>query len=360
MFFVKDVKLAFGDRTLFEKVNIMITAKDRIGLIGANGAGKSTLLKIMAQYILPDEGIIEYPKQLTIGSLKQEFDAHSSSTIIEETMSSMSQSVNLLDQIDKLSAQIATHPNPEDGSYNTLLEAFAAVSAEIELNNPAKIKANAIKILKGLGFKDEELDRPVSILSGGWRMRVELAKLLLSKPEVLLLDEPTNHLDIESIIWFESYLRQYSGAVVVISHDQEFLEAVSNRIIELEYGKCQDYKLGYRHFLSEKEKQKVIQVAAYENQQKEISQKEKTIQRFMAKATKTSMAQSMQKQLDKVNLIEKPVDNAKAMHIRFAPVSRSGRDVVKLDNVSKSFDTKCVFSDVDLLIERGERVALVG
>jgi ATP-binding cassette subfamily F protein 3 len=214
--------------------------------------------------------------------------------------------------------------------------------------------------LKGLGFAETDFQKPVSTFSGGWKMRIELAKLLLRRPDLLMLDEPTNHLDIESIIWLENYLNEYTGTVIVISHDIQFLDNVCNRIIEVTNGKVSDYRLRYSKYLEEKEKQSAILQSAFENQQKEIAQKEKTINRFMAKATKTKMAQSMQKQLDKVDRIEVPTDTGKVMQIRFAEVPRSGRDVVRTHQVSKSFGEKKVFSNIDLIIERGERVAFVG
>ncbi len=360
MYYVRDISVHFGDRTLLDNISFMITPKDRIGLIGVNGAGKSTLLKIISGQKTPDSGVLEFPSKTTIGYLRQEFELNESLKVIDEAMSSHEEALKLQKQFEIFNQQLSERTDYESDSYHKLLEDLAHVTGQLEHYNIATLEIETVKVLKGLGFTDADFERRVSELSGGWKMRIELAKLLLQKPDILMLDEPTNHLDIESIIWLEQYLTTYPGTVILISHDIQFLDNVCNRIIELENGNISDYKLNYKKYLFEKGKQKTIQQAAFENQQKEIAQKEKTINRFMAKASKTKMAQSMQKQLDKVERIELPSETAKTMNIRFAEVPRSGREVVKSIDVSKAFGDKKVFSHLNITIERGDRIAFVG
>ena len=360
MYYVRDISVKYGERSLLDEISFMISPKERIGLIGRNGAGKSTLLKIIAGEAKPDEGILEFPSKTTVGYLRQEFELNETQTVLDETMTCHEEAFELQKQLDHLNVELTTREDYESDSYSRMLEELAGLTGRLEHFNISTLEIETIKILKGLGFTDNDFQRRVSEFSGGWKMRIELSKLLLRKPDLLMLDEPTNHLDIESIIWLENYLLDYPGTVIVISHDIQFLENVCNRIIEVELGGINDYKLKYSRFLEEKEKQKTIQIAAFENQQREIAQKEKTINRFMAKATKTKMAQSMQKQLDKVDRIEVPAEITKAMTIRFAEVPRSGRDVVRTVEVTKSFDGKLVFKDINITLERGDRVAFVG
>nr|MBP9197089.1 ABC-F family ATP-binding cassette domain-containing protein [Saprospiraceae bacterium] len=329
MYYVRDISVKYGERSLLDEISFMISPKERIGLIGRNGAGKSTLLKIIAGQARPDEGALEFPTKTTVGYLRQEFELNETQTVLDETMSCHEEALELQKQLDDINAELMTREDYESTSYSKMLEELAGLTGRLEHFDLSALEVETVKILKGLGFSDKDFGRRVSEFSGGWKMRIELSKLLLRKPDLLMLDEPTNHLDIESIIWLENYLIDYPGTVIVISHDIQFLENVCNRIIEVELGGIIDYKLKYSKFLEEKEKQKTIQIAAFENQQKDIAQKEKTINRFMAKATKTKMAQSMQKQLDKVERIEVPAEITKAMTIRFAEVPRSGRDVVR-------------------------------
>ncbi|MBK9257492.1 MAG: ABC-F family ATP-binding cassette domain-containing protein [Saprospiraceae bacterium] len=360
MYYLRDISLKYGERILLDNISFMISPKERIGLIGRNGAGKSTLLKIIAGESSSDTGNLEFPSRTTVGYLRQEFELNETRTVLDETMSCHAEALALQKKLDDLNVQLTVREDYESDSYSKLLEELAALTGQLEHFDISALEVETIKILKGLGFSDKDHEKLVAELSGGWKMRIELAKLLLRKPDLLLLDEPTNHLDIESIIWLENYLTEYSATVIVISHDIQFLENVCNRIIEVELGGIIDYKLKYSKFLDEKEKQKTIKQSAYENQQKDIAQKEKTISRFMAKATKTKMAQSMQKQLEKVERIEVPLESSKAMQIRFAEVPRSGRDVIKTIDVTKSFDDKLVFSNINITIERGDRVAFVG
>ena len=360
MYYVRDISVKYGERVLLDDVSFMISPKERIGLIGRNGAGKSTLLKIIASQSKPDSGVLEFPSKTTVGYLRQEFELNESQTVMDETMSCHEEALELQKQLDLLNIELSTREDYESDSYSRMLEDLASLTGRLEHFDMSSLEVETMKILKGLGFTDKDFQRQVSEFSGGWKMRIELSKLLLRKPDLLMLDEPTNHLDIESIIWLENYLVDYPGTVIVISHDIQFLENVCNRIIEVEMGDIFDYKLKYSKFLEEKEKQKIIQQSAYENQQRDIAQKEKTISRFMAKATKTKMAQSMQKHLQKVERIDAPSEVTKAMNIRFAEVPRSGRDVIRTINVSKSFEEKQVFHDLNITIERGDRVAFVG
>ncbi|MBK8547665.1 MAG: ABC-F family ATP-binding cassette domain-containing protein [Saprospiraceae bacterium] len=360
MFYVRDIVVKFGDRTLLDGVSFMISPKERIGLIGRNGAGKSTLLKIMAGKQRPDEGKLEFPSKTTVGYLKQEFELDENKTVIEETLTCFSEALALQKRYEDIQTEMMAFEEFESKTYHDLVEEMSEVSNLLDHYNLASLQVNTIKILKGLGFQESEFERKVSELSGGWKMRIELAKLLLRSPDLLMLDEPTNHLDIESIIWLENYLQGYSGTVILISHDIQFLDNVCNRIIEIEVGNIIDMKLSYKKYLIEKERYRTVQQSAFENQQKEIAQKEKTISRFMAKATKTKMAQSMQKQLEKMDRIEVPAEINRSMRIRFSEVPRSGRDVIVANSVSKSFGQKHVLKDVHLTIERGDRVAFVG
>ncbi|MEM9547891.1 MAG: ABC-F family ATP-binding cassette domain-containing protein [Bacteroidota bacterium] len=360
MYYVRDISLQFGDRILMKNISFMIGKKERIGLIGRNGAGKSTLLKIIADIIRPDSGGVELPANTSIGYLKQEFELDESQTVLSETMSCFEEANKLNDELESLNHEIGGREDYESKEYADLITRISEISARMEHFDLTTLESNAVKVLKGLGFKDNEFHNQVSTLSGGWKMRIELAKLLLRQPDLLLLDEPTNHLDIESIIWLENYLINYVGIVILISHDTTFLNNITNRILEIELGRLNDFKGTYKKYVVEKAQMREIQKSAFENQQKVIAQKERTINRFMAKATKTKMAQSMKKQLDKVERIEILDEDTSNMNIRFAEVPRSGRDILTAKKVSKSFGEKRVLDNIDIVIERGDRVAFVG
>lgn len=360
MYYVKNIELHFGDRTLFDKISFMIGKKERIGLIGRNGAGKSTLLKVIAGEVRPDEGSVEMPNETTIGYLRQEFELKEDWTVMEETMSCFEKANELDLELTKINDELAHRTDYESDEYHNLIERVSDISAQMEHYDLNTLEAKAVRVLEGLGFKKNEFSKMVHELSGGWKMRIELAKLLLREPDLLLLDEPTNHLDIESILWLEEYLISYSGIVILISHDTLFLNNVTNRILEIELSRLNDFKGSYFKYIDEKAKNREILLNSYENQQKVIAQKEKTINRFMAKANKTKMAQSMKKQLDKVERIEIPDEHNAVMNIRFAEVPRSGRIVLQGKNISKSYDGVPVLKNVDVAIERGNRIAFVG
>lgn len=360
MYYLNDITINFGDRILFDRISFMIGKKDRIGLIGRNGAGKSTLLKVISGEVLPDDGQVEISNKTTIGYLRQEFELDESLTVLGETMTCFERANELDRELKELNFQLAQRDDYESRAYEKIIERVTEISSLMEHHDLTQLESEAIKVLNGLGFKDNELDKQVSEMSGGWKMRIELAKLLLQKPDILLLDEPTNHLDIESIMWLEKYLQTYFGIVILISHDTVFTENVCNRILELELGNLYDYAGTYSQYIEEKAKQREILISSYENQQKIIADKERTINRFIAKASKTKMAQSMRKQLEKMDRIEIPEQNTEVMDIKFAEVPRSGREVVKAKNISKKYGPVTVLDEVDLTIERQDRVAFIG
>ncbi len=360
MYYIRDISVKYGDRILMNNISFMIGKRERIGLIGRNGAGKSTLLKIIAGIQSPDDGKVEIPSGTTIGYLKQEFELNESNTIIEETMSCFEEANQLSRELDMLNAQIQDREDYESKEYGELVQRIAEISSDMEHHDLVTLEALAVKVLSGLGFEKHIFGNEVSTLSGGWKMRIELAKLLLREPEILLLDEPTNHLDIESIIWLENYLTNYSGIVILISHDTTFLNNVTNRILDIELGNLYEFKGTYKNYIKEKAAIRDIQKSAYENQQKQIAQKEKTISRFMAKATKTKMAQSMKKQLDKMERIQIVQEDTSLMNIRFSEVPRAGREILTGINISKAFDGKQVLDNISIKIERGDRIAFVG
>ena len=360
MFYVSGVNLKFGDRNLLKNVDFMLTKKDRTGLIGKNGAGKSTLFKIIDKQISPDTGNIQYPNGFSIGLLKQDLDFDLDKTVIQETKMAFDRVETLKEELEIATKQLSEREDYESAEYMELVNHLTDINHQLDMLGAEQIEAECEKVLKGLGFKDEDFNKTIGTFSGGWQMRVELAKLLLTSPDLLMLDEPTNHLDIESIIWLEDYLRTYQGIVLIISHDIQFLNNVCNKIIELELGKSTVYTGNYVKFKEQKAAQREVLIAAYNNQQKEIADKERTITRFMAKASKTSMAQSMQKQLDKVERIEIPEEDNKKFNLNFGEAPRSGRVVMDIQNVAMSYGPKKVLDGVSIHIERGDKVAFVG
>ena len=352
--------IKYGDRILLNHVNILIETKDKVGLVGRNGAGKSTVLKIIAKHINPDEGQVNRPGDTTLGFLHQEMDLPKGKTVMEETLTAFEEAQKLEKRIDELNQMLGERTDYESQGYSDLIVEISDANDRFNILGGNTMQADAERVLKGLGFKTTDMDRLTDEFSGGWQMRIELAKMLLGRPDYLLLDEPTNHLDIESILWLENFLKDYPGAVVVISHDKQFLDNVTKRTIEIEMGKVYEYKASYSKFVELRKERREMQQAAYKNQQKVIAEKERTINRFMAKATKTKMAQSMKKQLDKMERIEIDTEDTASMRIQFPPAPRSGAVVIDAKNLSKAYGDLMVLENINLKLDRGDRIAFVG
>lgn len=360
MITASNIYIQYGDRILLDRISLVIGERDKVGLVGRNGAGKSTLLKAIAGHVRPDEGTVARPSESTLGFLHQEMNLPKGKTVIQEALTAFEEAKRLEKRIALLHDEIEKRTDYESDDYHRLLVEFSEANDRFHLLGGQSMEAEAEKVLKGLGFKQKDMNRLTDEFSGGWQMRVELAKMLLQRPDFLLLDEPTNHLDIESIIWLERFLRDYSGAVVVISHDRQFLDNVTSRTVEVELGKLYDYKAPYSQYVQLRKERREKQLAAYQNQQRVIADKERTINRFMAKASKTSMAQSMQKQLDKMERIEIDEEDVAAMNIRFPPAPRSGQVVLEGHHITKKYGELLVLDDVEIKLDRGDRVAFVG
>ncbi|MEO0337910.1 MAG: ABC-F family ATP-binding cassette domain-containing protein [Bacteroidota bacterium] len=357
---VNSVYVQYGDRRLLNRVNLVINEREKVGLVGRNGAGKSTMLKIIAGEITPHEGNVSLPSNATIGFLHQEMDIPKGKNVMDETLTAFAATKELEKRIEAINQEISTRTDYDSADYTALLNEYAELTDRFGYLDGGSMEANAEKVLKGLGFKQTDFTRLVDEFSGGWQMRIILAKMLLSRPDYLLLDEPTNHLDIESILWLESFLKTYPSAVILISHDKEFLDNVTERTVEVELGKLYDYKANYTKYLELRKDRREKQLAAYENQQRVIADRERTINRFMAKATKTKMAQSMQKQLDKLERVEIDTTDTSVMDLRFAPAPRSGQIVVEGKDVTKKYGDLTVLDGVGIKLDRGDRVAFVG
>ena len=345
---------------LFSGITFKLNKGDRIGLIGKNGAGKSTLLKVLSKDIESSGGTMAFDKDVRIGFLRQDIDFVEGRTILEEAYQAFEEIKAIEAKLDTINEQLATRTDYESEGYSKLIEDLTDLTERYELLGGYNYQGNTEKILQGLGFKREDFDKLTDTFSGGWRMRIELAKLLLQDNDILLLDEPTNHLDIESIIWLENFLKGYAGAIVLVSHDKMFLDNVTNRTIEISLGQIYDYKKPYSEFLKLRAEIKEKQLQAQKNQQKEIEHTEKLIEKFRAKANKASMAQSLIKKLDKVERIEVDQDDNATMNVRFEISREPGKIVVEAENLSKNYGEKQVLSDVDLLIERNSKIAFVG
>lgn len=355
-----NIFVKYGDRILLDNVNLTVTDRDKIGLVGRNGAGKSTLLKIISRNIQPDSGSISMPANSTLSFLHQEMNLPKGKTVMAETKTCFEELIHLENRIHELNKLIAERTDYHSEEFLQLLHDADELTQRFDLLGGHTMEADTEKVLKGLGFKQSDFQRLTDEFSGGWQMRIELAKMLLKRPDYLLLDEPTNHLDIESIIWLEGFLETYPGVIIVISHDKQFLDNITNKTVEIELGKIYEYKAPYTKAMLMRADRREKQSAAFANQQKVIAQKERTITRFMAKASKTSMAQSMQKQLDKMERIEIDSEDTEVMKIRFPEAPRSGQIVVDAKNIVKKYGTLTVLDHVDFRIERGERVAFVG
>lgn len=357
---LSNIYVQYGDRILLNKINLVIGEKDKIGLVGRNGAGKSTLLKIIAGELSPHEGNIARPSTSTLGYLHQDMEIPLGKTVLEETLTAFEEVRDLEMRLAKINEEMAHRTDYESDSYYKLLEDFSYVNDRFHYLGGDSMQADAERVLKGLGFKPSDMSRLTDEFSGGWKMRVELAKMLLKRPDYLLLDEPTNHLDIESIIWLENFLVGNSGALILISHDREFLNKVTSRTVEVELGTLQDYKASYSDYVLLREDRRDKLKSAFDNQQRVIADKEKTISRFMAKSSKTKMAQSMQKQLNKIERIELDETDVSVMNIRFPTAPRSGQVALDVVNLSKSYGTLNILDDIHFRMDRGERISFVG
>lgn len=345
---------------LFSGITFKLNKGDRVGLIGKNGAGKSTLLKVLSKDIESSAGTMAFDKDIQIGFLRQDIDFVQGRTILEEAYQAFEEIKEIELKLAAINEQLATRTDYESEVYSQLIIDLTDLTERYELLGGYNYQGDTEKILQGLGFQRKDFDKLTDTFSGGWRMRIELAKLLLQNNDILLLDEPTNHLDIESIIWLENFLKSYAGAIVLVSHDKMFLDNVTNRTIEISLGQIYDYKKPYSQFLLLRGEIKEKQLQAQKNQEKEIKQKQLLINKFKAKASKASMAQSLMKQLDKVELIEVDQDDNATMNVRFAISKQPGKVVVEAENMSKSYGDNHVLENVNLLIERNSRIAFVG
>jgi ATP-binding cassette subfamily F protein 3 len=357
---VHNLSVSFAGSDLFSEITFKLNKGDRVGLIGKNGAGKSTLLKVIAKDIESTTGVMAFDKDISIGFLRQDIDFVEGRTILEEAYQAFEEIKKLEKQIEKINKELAERTDYESEYYHDLMVNLNDFSHRYELLGGYNYQGNTEKILQGLGFQRADFDKLTNTFSGGWRMRIELAKLLLQDNDILLLDEPTNHLDIESIIWLENFLKSYAGAIVLVSHDKMFLDNITNRTIEISLGKIYDYKKPYSQFLLLRDEIKEKQLQAQKNQEKEIKATQQLIDKFRAKANKASMAQSLIKKLDKVERIEVDLDDNAVMNIRFQVSKEPGKVVIEAENLSKSYGDKHVLENVDLLIERNSKIAFVG
>jgi ATP-binding cassette subfamily F protein 3 len=357
---VANMSVTFGSRDLFKEISFVINPKDRIGLVGKNGVGKSTLLKIMAGKDNPTKGSISCSPGETIGYLPQEISNDSTKTIMDETMTAFDEVLQMEREIEEINDQLATREDYESDEYMEMINRLSDCHERVHTLGAGKLESDVIKILKGLGFSDADMQRPMTEFSGGWQMRVELAKLLLQKPTLLLLDEPTNHLDIESILWLEDVFINYSGAIMMVSHDRAFLDNITNRTIEIVFGKIYDYKANYTKYFELREERLEQQQSAYKNQQRYIAQQERFIERFKAKASKAGQAKSAQKLLDKVERIDFDELDTTSIQFHFPKAPRSGDVVLRAEHTHKSYGDKVILKDLLFDITRGERVAFVG
>lgn len=360
MISVQNLSVEFSAKSLFDNINYVINKRDRIALVGKNGAGKSTMLKIIAGLQSPTSGQVAVPSDTTIGYLPQQMKLTDTATVIEEVRKAYSHVDEMKKRLDRMNNELAVREDYESDSYQALIEQVSELTERLAMEQSENFEAEMEKTLLGLGFLREDFGRMTAEFSGGWRMRIELAKLLLTRPDVLLLDEPTNHLDIESIQWLEQFLVQKAGAVVLVSHDRAFIDNVTNRTIEISCGKIYDYAVNYSKFVELRKERVEQQMRAYQNQQKEIADTEAFIERFRYKATKAVQVQSRMKQLAKIERIEVDEVDTSHLSLRFPPAPRSGDYPVIADNVGKSYGDHNVFSGATFTIKRGEKVAFVG
>ena len=360
MISIDNLTVSFGGWTLFDGISFLVNPKERIGLVGKNGAGKTTILKLIAGLQQPTSGAVTKTAGCTIGYLPQQMQVADTTTLLAETAKAFEEVLAIEAEIERLTAEIAVRTDYESEEYEKLLHRLNDANDRYHILGGDTRDADIEKTLLGLGFRREEFEKPTREFSGGWRMRIELAKLLLRRPSIFLLDEPTNHLDIESIQWLEEYLKNYNGAVLLISHDRAFLDNVTTRTIELSLGKIYDYKVPYSHFVTLRAERRAQQLAAYQNQQRLIEKSEEFIEKFRYKPTKSNQVQSRIKQLDKLERIEVEEEDLATLNIKFPPAPRSGQIVADIKGVGKAFGDHRVFSGAEFTIHKGGKIALVG
>ena len=357
---VNNISIHFGGKFLFEDISFQVGDKERIGLTGKNGAGKSTMLKVISKYQTPDTGTIETSGGYTIGYLPQDIDIQSDLSVLDETRKAFEEVEKIEERISFIHHQLETRTDYESDEYMEFINELTEKEQLLHHMGAEKNEEAIERILKGLGFESHELDKPVKTFSGGWQMRIVLAKILLQQPSLILLDEPTNHLDIESIIWLEEFLTNYNGATILISHDKTFLDNVTTRTIEIVMGKIEDYKCNYSNYLIQRADRIEKQQQAKKNQEEFIKQTERNIEKFRAKASKAKFAQNLMKKLDKMDILEVDSSDNSNINFRFQTPPRSGKIVVKVDDVTKKYGPKTVLKNINFEINRGEKVAFVG
>ena len=360
MISINNLTVSYGGFTLLDNISFAISDKDKIGLVGKNGAGKSTVMKLICGLQSPTSGSIDKPSHLNIGYLPQVMEHHKGRTVMEETLTAFESMSTLEKELDSVNSQLAERSDYESKEYMGLIDRLNEINDILAMEHSEPPEVQAEKTLLGLGFKDEDFGRKTETFSQGWNMRIELAKILLTRPDVMLLDEPTNHLDIESIEWFEDYLKNYRGSLLLVSHDRHFLDTVTNRTIEIMLGHIHDYKVPYSRYLDLRKERLAQQMAAYENQQKMIEKTEDFIAKFRYKPTKSNQVQSRIKALEKLDRIEVDETDKASLTVKFPPAPRSGDIVFKASDLSVGYPQKVVFRHADIEIRRGEKVALVG
>jgi len=360
MITVENLTLYFGAQTIFENISFTVTEKDKIGLVGKNGSGKSTLLNVLSQKISPNEGKVTHLNKIKLGFLQQDLDFKDECSLLEEMKKVFTNIENYKSQIKIINSQIKQRNDYKSDSYLSLLNKLSHFEELLRMEGSHDLDLKINNVLMGLGFKKDEFNKHTSEFSGGWRMRVELAKILLQNPDVLLLDEPTNHLDIISIVWLEKWLSEYKGAVILVSHDKNFLDSIINRTIEISFSKINNYKSNYGRYLFLRKERKEKQIQAKKNQDKYIEQTKILINKFRAKKNKAAFAQTLIKKLSKLELIEVDEDDVGKMNLKFPPAPHSGKVTFKMKNISKSYNSNLVLENINLEINKGEKIAFVG
>ncbi|MGE5383949.1 MAG: ABC-F family ATP-binding cassette domain-containing protein, partial [Omnitrophica WOR_2 bacterium] len=360
MLSVNNLSIYFSGKFLFDNVSFLINERDRVGLVGKNGAGKTTLLRIINGEQIPESGTISKKNDLTIGYLPQDMISTGEDTIFNEALKAFDQALAIKHEADNLQEELTIREDYHSEEYMKLIQRLNDCNEHFSLLGGHSMEGDTEKVLIGLGFRPSDFNRKITEFSGGWKMRVELSKLLLRKPDLLLLDEPTNHLDIESIQWLEDYLQNFNGAVVLVSHDRAFLDNVTNRTIEITLGKIYDFKCSYSEYFIQRAEILEQQLAAYTNQQKQIADIERFIERFRYKSTKSRQVQSRVKMLEKVDRIEVENFDKSAIHFKFPPAPPSGKIVIEADNLAKHYGNKMIFSNVNYVIQKNDFIAFVG